>query len=68
MHFVDQLAKIEPSSKPTNPVFSFALYAAPSHGAMIQAFINWIEKNPQKWNTNKTAGVIMALQETWPCR
>jgi hypothetical protein len=68
MHFVDQLAKIEPSSKPTNPLFSFALCAAPSHGAMIQAFINWAETNPQKWTTNKTAGVIMALQEPWPCK
>jgi hypothetical protein len=68
MHFVDQLSKIEPSSKPSNPLFSFALCAAPSHGAMIQAFINWAEKNPQKWDMNKTAGVITALQETWPCK
>lgn len=69
MYSVNKAKKIEPNcSKPSNPLFSFfALCAAPSHGAMVQAFMNWAEKNPQEWGTNKTLGVIMALHETWPC-
>jgi len=52
----------------SDPRFALALCGAPSHGAMIQAFINWAEKNPQQWATGKTAGVMLALQESWPCR
>jgi hypothetical protein len=39
-----------------------------SNGAMVQAFINWAEKNPQQWQKEQWAGVVVALRETWPCR
>jgi hypothetical protein len=38
-----------------------------SFGAMVQAFVNWAEKHPEKWSTSRQLGVMMALRETWPC-
>ena len=40
----------------------------PSNGAMMQAFINWAEKNPQEWSTPRIIGVPNALISTWPCQ
>jgi hypothetical protein len=39
-----------------------------SRGAMLQAFLNWAEKHPEKWSQYDGFGVVEALQETWPCR
>jgi hypothetical protein len=44
-----------------------AICGNPSNGAMVQAFKNWVEKNPQEWATEQTAGVLEALGDTWPC-
>lgn len=38
-----------------------------SNGAMVQAFINWAEKHPEEWVTDKQLGVIQAIRGTWPC-
>jgi hypothetical protein len=38
-----------------------------TNGAMMQAFMNWAEKNPREWASNQSVGVILALSETWPC-
>ena len=38
-----------------------------SFGAMVQAFINWAEKHPEKWSTSRQLGVMASLRETWPC-
>jgi Rap1a immunity proteins len=38
-----------------------------SSGAMVQAFINWAEKHPENWKMYMHPGVILALNETWPC-
>jgi hypothetical protein len=40
----------------------------PSHGAMIQAFKNWAETNPQEWAIPQSVGVITALRTAWPCQ
>jgi hypothetical protein len=36
-------------------------------GAYRQAFINWAEQHPEKWNSHMGIGVMTALRETWPC-
>lgn len=38
-----------------------------THGAMVQAFINWAEKNPQLWMDDQISGVMNALHDTWRC-
>jgi Rap1a immunity proteins len=40
----------------------------PTIGAEAQAFINWAEKNPDKWGWPAANGVIIALKEKWPCK
>lgn len=37
-----------------------------SHDARVQAFINWAEKNPKRWNAPRRVGVRAAISETWP--
>jgi len=49
-------------------VGKFAICASPSHGAMVQAFINWAEKHPEEWAKSRIYGVMLALRETWPCK
>lgn len=46
----------------------FKICGAPTHGAMVQAFLNWAEKHPEAWSYNQIRGVILALGETWPCK
>src|SRR5262249_32448595 len=46
----------------------FALCDNPTYGAILQAFINWAEKNPQEWHQHRLAGVVMAIHQTWPCK
>jgi hypothetical protein len=38
------------------------------NGAALQAFINWAEKNPARWDWVASSGVSAALAETWPRR
>lgn len=45
----------------------FAICGRPSHGAMVQAFINWAEKHPSEWKESEVFGVMQALAESWPC-
>lgn len=37
-------------------------------GQMMQAFINWAEKNPKEWQKPIIVGAWNALRETWPCK
>jgi Rap1a immunity proteins len=46
---------------------AFSICDAPPHGAMVQAFADWAEKNPQEWKNPAILGVMTALRETWPC-
>lgn len=41
---------------------------SPSAAAMIQAFLNWAARHPEKWADHTLSGVETALVETWPCR
>jgi hypothetical protein len=41
---------------------------AVSPGAVIQAFLDWAEKHPEKWTTPRQTGVMQALREAWPCK
>jgi hypothetical protein len=34
---------------------------------MIQAFLNWTERNPKEWQENGEIGVLASLREAWPC-
>jgi hypothetical protein len=53
------------------PTHRFAMCAdgslSPSPEAMRQAFLNWAEKHPQDWKMHQTRGVLLALQDAWPC-
>jgi Rap1a immunity proteins len=37
-------------------------------GAAAQAFKNWAQKHPEYWSQVRYLGVLLALQETWPCK
>ena len=39
-----------------------------TRGAMLQAFLIWAEKHPEKWSHYNGTGVLEALHETWPCK
>ena len=39
-----------------------------TYSAMVQAFLNWTDKNPDKWDISRRVGVMAALVTTWPCR
>ncbi|WP_363238289.1 Rap1a/Tai family immunity protein [Mesorhizobium sp.] len=39
----------------------------PTYGAYQQAFINWAEAHPEKWQSHQGFGVIESLRATWPC-
>lgn len=52
--------------KDEDPV-PFAICNTGSYGAMVQAFVNWAEKNPKEWGMARLYGVMMALRLNWPC-
>ena len=54
-----QLASMEPLEICSDPM--------PSNGAVIQAFTNWANKHPEKWNAPDIAGIVIAVHETWRC-
>jgi len=35
---------------------------------MIQAFLNWTERNPNEWQESGELGVLDSLREAWPCK
>jgi hypothetical protein len=37
-------------------------------GAAKQTFKNWAQKHPEKWSLDRLYGVILALQEAYPCK
>jgi hypothetical protein len=39
-----------------------------TYGAMVQAFMNWAQKHPERWGEHSSVGVITALRESWPCK
>ena len=45
----------------------FGICGTMSHGAMVQAFVNWADKHPERWADVGVLGVMSALIETWPC-
>jgi hypothetical protein len=40
----------------------------PSHGAGVQAFVNWAEAHPEQWGAYELTGVILAIRQTFPCK
>jgi len=40
----------------------------PSYGARLQQFKNWAHSHPKEWQYTDLIGIIMALEELWPCR
>lgn len=62
---------IENCSSVTHGFKPFPLLASgrpPSRGATRQAFINFIEANPDKWGLPWHVTVSMALSEAFPCK
>jgi hypothetical protein len=58
------------AAKPKNTdtaLDAFSMCGTPSHGAMVQAFVNWAEQHPEEWEKPQAAGVIIALRLKWPC-
>lgn len=49
------------------PMPLFTASSPPSNRAARQAFVNFIEANPQNWGDPWHVSVIMALSETFPC-
>jgi Rap1a immunity proteins len=48
-------------------VFTACFPDGTSHGAKLQAFINWAEKHPEEWSNEAIYGVRAALVEIWRC-
>lgn len=46
----------------------FAMCGEASYKAMVQAFVNWAEKHPERWEDPRGSGVMSALKELWPCK
>jgi len=46
---------------------ALAICGSMTNAAMVQAFRNWAQKNPQEWTSPQFSGVMAALIETWPC-
>jgi hypothetical protein len=39
-----------------------------SPAKMVEAFIDWAEKHPERWTAPRQTGVMQALNQTWPCK
>jgi hypothetical protein len=39
-----------------------------SNAQMLQAFKNWHNAHPEKWDMPSELAVITALMDTWPCK
>ena len=46
----------------------FAMCGIARYNAMVQAFVNWAEKHPKRWEEPRRFGVMAALKELWPCK
>lgn len=46
----------------------FAICGIARYNAMVQAFVNWAEKHPERWEEPRRLGVMAALKELWPCK
>lgn len=42
--------------------------ASTTNAQLVQAFKNWHDQHPESWQGAAVAGVIAALQATWPCQ
>lgn len=49
------------------PVPLFTSAVPPSRGAIRQAYINFMEANPDKWGRSWHISVSMAISEAFPC-
>lgn len=49
------------------PMPLFTASSPPSNRAARQAFVNFMESNPEKWGDPWHVSVVMALAETFPC-
>jgi len=38
-----------------------------TRAALRQVFLNWAERNPQKWGDPAAIGVWLSIKEAWPC-
>ena len=38
-----------------------------TNGQIIRIFLNWANRNPQKWGAPAPIGFALSLQETYPC-
>jgi|CXWL01.1.fsa_nt_gi hypothetical protein len=47
---------------------AFAVCGRVKYGAMVQAFVNWAEKHPERWEKPRSLGVALALGGLWPCK
>mgnify|MGYP003639931047 CR=1 len=39
-----------------------------SNGQAIQAFQNWAQANPKAWQLDGQYGLMIAIEQTWPCK
>ena len=48
--------------------FSLCSASQPTNSALMQAFINWAHRHPERSSIPSQAGVAIALSEVWPCK
>ena len=44
---------------------ALSICGEPSYGAMVQAFVNWADANPNEWGKDCLFGVVGALTNNW---
>ena len=60
-----QVVAVDALLEQTKPL---AMCGNARYSAMVQAFVNWAEKHPERWEEPRRLGVITALKELWPCK
>ena len=54
--------------KKSNQIQTPCIPRETSNGQIVQAFLNWAEKNPTEWQIHTVTGFMMAIYNTWPCK
>lgn len=62
-----ELSGLNPSIKKANIKLTICYDTAVRLEAEVQAFKNWALQNPKLWYLTDAYGVMLALNQTWPC-
>jgi len=67
MVLVGSLANGAETAEDRRLMFGLAACGEWTDETAVQAFTSWAEKHPEHWGLEGRFGVVIALNETWPC-